>query len=108
MVKYRGDREASRSKGRKYDRDPGETRPWFCRSCGTGEQGASIPVGWYRLDRKIFAEGEPGSPPYLRLGLYCSIACVNDQTPRLHGIEAEVDRGELDPAGFDAITRRAR
>ncbi|GAA1101701.1 hypothetical protein [Nocardiopsis composta] len=107
MAKYRGDRKASHSKGRKYDRDPGETRLWFCRSCGTKERTGELPLGWYRLERKTFQESE-GRSPWLRLGLYCSIACINDQTPRLRGIEAEVDRGELDPAGFDAITRRAR
>ncbi len=67
-----------------------------------------MPVGWYRLDRKFaYIQGQVGSEsPFVRLGLYCSIACFEKQIPRLEGIEAEVDSGEVDPREFDEMRRR--
>ncbi len=60
-------------------------RPWYCRSCGHAETAEVIPTGWYALSR------HPGNREEraLRLGLYCSAACVEAQMPRLLGVEAD-------------------
>lgn len=59
-------------------------RTFFCRGCGQ-EQPAEIdgphigtPVGWYSLVRQI-GVGQKAQ----RLGLYCQLACISIQLPRM-------------------------
>ncbi|MFC4059085.1 putative dsRNA-binding protein [Planomonospora corallina] len=46
-------------------------RSFFCRVCQRVERGLWVPTGWYLLER---APG--GRSRHLRLGLYCSVACL--------------------------------
>lgn len=63
-----------------------EPRPFFCRSCGAEEVGMQVPTGWYSLVR---AQGAYDRQQH-RLGLYCSLACLEQQLPRLAGIERDL------------------
>ena len=82
---------SSREKKIEGDRLPDENariRPFFCRSCGTETRSVLVPRGWYQLTR---ATGSVTERPH-RLGLYCSLRCLDEQMPRLFGIE--IDLGE--------------
>ncbi|WP_433358696.1 double-stranded RNA binding motif domain-containing protein [Streptosporangium sp. CA-115845] len=46
-------------------------RSFFCRVCQRAERGLWVPAGWYLLER---APG--GQSRHIRLGLYCSVACL--------------------------------
>jgi hypothetical protein len=46
-----------------------------------------IPTGWISLGKHFT---EAGVPRTHRLGIYCSMACVNNQMPRLIGVEASL------------------
>jgi hypothetical protein len=60
-------------------------RPWYCRSCGQERAPSrNVPSGWYTLARHTGS----AEKPMLRLGVYCSIDCLEDQLPRLGGIAA--------------------
>jgi hypothetical protein len=62
-------------------------RPWFCRTCGVeGPCGPNVPEGWYSLTRHT----ADVKRPLIRLGVYCSVACIAGQVPRLHSIERDV------------------
>jgi hypothetical protein len=63
-------------------------RPFFCRTCGKEENSLTIPEGWYLLQRKI---GD--TVPNLRLGIFCSIDCIDEQLPRLRNIAIQADVG---------------
>ncbi|OLM09779.1 hypothetical protein Ae706Ps2_6241 [Pseudonocardia sp. Ae706_Ps2] len=49
----------------------GVERSYFCRSCKLTAVGISVPTGWYLLERSPGGGGR-----HLRLGMYCSLACV--------------------------------
>lgn len=66
-----------------------EGRPFFCRTCGKEERGVLVPRGWYTLMR---ATGSAEQKPH-RLGLYCSLRCLDEQMPRLFGIEDDLGAG---------------
>ncbi|WP_031173125.1 hypothetical protein [Streptosporangium roseum] len=46
-------------------------RSFFCRICQRAERGVWVPAGWYLLERAPGGKGR-----HIRLGLYCSIACL--------------------------------
>jgi Double-stranded RNA binding motif len=75
-------------------------RTFFCRSCQMVERGLWVPSGWYLLER---APG--GSGRHLRLGLYCSLACLMEAAGELaQGAAEHADRLGLDSE--DAHNRR--
>lgn len=86
-----GDQRAQRAKAR-IDRGlraapDRESRPYFCRTCGKEQRGAGVPEGWYSLSR----HRDWQTPrPISRLGLFCSLACLARQLPRLEGVEADL------------------
>jgi hypothetical protein len=61
-------------------------RPYYCRNCGAEQRSRLVPRGWYTLTR---ATGSMEERPH-RLGIYCSLACIDGQMPRLIGIEADL------------------
>ncbi len=91
---YRGEALAARCRDAETvqrARDDIETeRNWFCRTCGTLEVGRHVPQGWYLLERQDAVNGNRSGK--LRLGLYCSVACIVDQLPRLRGVERMLDK----------------
>ncbi|MDP9848128.1 putative dsRNA-binding protein [Streptosporangium lutulentum] len=46
-------------------------RSFFCRVCQRAERGVWVPAGWYLLERAPGGKGR-----HIRLGLYCSVACL--------------------------------
>jgi hypothetical protein len=46
-------------------------RSFFCRTCKRAHRGLWVPEGWYVVERAI-----GGGARHLRLGLYCSPACL--------------------------------
>jgi hypothetical protein len=58
-------------------------RPFWCRGCGDQHYGLTIPRSWYSLMRSV---GPTDLRP-IRLGLYCSIRCLQSQMERLTRIE---------------------
>ncbi|MEV4753453.1 putative dsRNA-binding protein [Streptosporangium amethystogenes subsp. fukuiense] len=46
-------------------------RSFFCRVCQRAERGLWVPAGWYLLERAPGGKGR-----HIRLGLYCSVACL--------------------------------
>ncbi|WP_068928036.1 putative dsRNA-binding protein [Planobispora rosea] len=46
-------------------------RSFFCRVCHRCENGLWVPAGWYLLERAPGGKGR-----HIRLGLYCSVACL--------------------------------
>ncbi|GAA3443349.1 putative dsRNA-binding protein [Planomonospora venezuelensis] len=46
-------------------------RSFFCRVCQRCERGLWVPAGWYLLERTPGGKGR-----HIRLGLYCSVACL--------------------------------
>jgi hypothetical protein len=61
-----------------------EPRPYFCRNCGEERLGIYVPADWYTLTRAPDAVGDRS----IRLGVYCSLACLEAYLPRLSGMEA--------------------
>ena len=47
-------------------------RVYYCRGCGAEAVGHYVPRGWYSTRRHL-GEGANGA---IRLGLFCSLACV--------------------------------
>lgn len=90
----------SRDKKISGDRLPANrhgTRPYYCRTCGVQVMGVMVPQGWYVLTR---AAGTMSDRP-IRLGLYCSIDCLEAQVPRLAGIDDDLGAGFNDaPSKF--------
>jgi hypothetical protein len=72
----------------KTPRPPGERteRMFYCRQCGKEENGFHVPFGWYTITRSLPLPARP-----LRLGMYCSVACLARQMPRLIGIGRDLD-----------------
>jgi hypothetical protein len=67
-------------------------RPWFCRSCGCEyAPGRHVPPGWYSVARHTGDE----TRPTIRLGVFCSVACLADQLPRLEGVEREASLSDV-------------
>ena len=66
-----------------------EQRPrvFCCRTCGHEEMSIVIPRGWYTLSRHT---GRPMERA-LRLGMYCTLECLQEQMPRLIGIAQDRD-----------------
>jgi hypothetical protein len=60
-----------------------EERTFFCRGCQLVERARHLPEGWYALERIHPRGRERGR---LRLGLYCSAACL---AARMGDIEAD-------------------
>lgn len=54
-------------------------RPFFCRTCQTEREARYVPEGWYSVSRHMGGL----ETPMVRLGLYCSAACLARQMPRL-------------------------
>jgi hypothetical protein len=73
-----------------------ESRSWYCRTCGLEEIGLHVPQGWYRLERK-----GTQSPPWARLGLFCSIECIAQMLIRLNGIERDLGESWDQFVGLD-------
>lgn len=74
--------------------DSRETRRYWCRECGRQVEAEAMPRGWYSLARHT---GDYQRPP-LRLGLYCSMACLIKQTPAMAAIEEQSgDRFDYSP-----------
>lgn len=69
--------------GKLLPQNNGQPRPYYCRSCGTSQQGIMVPRGWYSLMRSHGEEHQP----WLRLGMYCSAQCLSDQMPRIIDVE---------------------
>jgi len=46
-------------------------RSFFCRSCKRAHRGLWVPEGWYVVERAV-----GGGARHLRLGLYCSLPCL--------------------------------
>jgi hypothetical protein len=46
-------------------------RSFFCRSCKRAHRGLWVPEGWYVVERAL-----GGGARHLRLGLYCSLPCL--------------------------------
>lgn len=61
-------------------------RRWFCRTCGKQQDGDAVPIGWFSLGRH---SGQRGTP-VIRLGIYCSIPCLERQLPRIEGIGNQI------------------
>ncbi len=61
-------------------------REWFCRTCGVVERAAVVPDGWYTVERRDADRGR------LRLGVYCSVDCIECQVPRLRAVEQSLAR----------------
>jgi hypothetical protein len=72
-------------------------RPFFCRGCGAQQRSTLVPRGWYTVTR---ASGSTEIRPS-RLGLYCSIRCLDGQMDRLIGIEDDLgDAFDTIPSEF--------
>jgi hypothetical protein len=74
-------------------------RSFFCRSCKRAHRGLWVPEGWYVVER---ATG--GGARHLRLGLYCSLACLEQaavghlaeaQAANAHGGQADLMRDKV-------------
>ena len=80
-------------------------RSFFCRTCKRAHRGLWVPEGWYVVER---AAG--GGARHLRLGLYCSLPCL-EQAAGGHladGAEAKAVNAQADPVRDRArITERA-
>jgi hypothetical protein len=73
------------------------TRPYFCRGCGAEQRSVLVPRSWYTLTR---ASGSTEIRP-TRLGLYCSLRCIEGQMERLIGIEDDLgDTFDTAPSEF--------
>jgi hypothetical protein len=70
-------------------------RSFFCRSCKRAHRGLWVPEGWYVVER---ATG--GGARHLRLGLYCSLPCL-EQAAAGHLAEGAVARAG-NPGGGQA------
>lgn len=84
-----GDLEASRAKGRMdagRRRARRERRPYFCRMCGARVDAEFIPKDWFSLSRHMGNDAEKAH----RLGLYCSLACLDKRMPILRGIDTNL------------------
>lgn len=76
-------------------------RSYFCRTCKRANRGLWVPEGWYVVER---AAG--GGARHLRLGLYCSLPCL-EQAAAGHLAEARA-ADPADPGRDKArITERA-
>jgi hypothetical protein len=80
-------------------------RSFFCRSCKRAHRGLWVPDGWYVVER---AAG--GGARHLRLGLYCSLACL-EQAAGGHlaeGAASQDAKAQADPVrGKARIIERA-
>lgn len=80
-------------------------RSFFCHTCKRAHRGLWVPEGWYVVER---AAG--GGARHLRLGLYCSLPCL-EQAAAGHladGAEAKAVNAQADPVRDRArITERA-
>jgi hypothetical protein len=47
-------------------------RSYYCRGCGTEAAGCYVPRGWYSTRRHLGVGGNGA----IRLGLFCSLACI--------------------------------
>jgi hypothetical protein len=75
-------------------------RTWSCRTCRATVKSVYVPLGWYTLARQ---QGQtrrldPTRPKHTRLGLYCSIGCLERMLPRL-AAETEVVLGSAQDGG---------
>ena len=75
-------------------------RSFFCRSCKRAHRGLWVPEGWYVVER---ATG--GGARHLRLGLYCSLACL-EQAAAGHLAEARAVNAHAGQA--DLVRDKAR
>ncbi|HEX6524874.1 MAG TPA: hypothetical protein VF070_33445 [Streptosporangiaceae bacterium] len=89
------DAAASRPFGERLERS------FYCRSCRLTVRGLWVPVGWYVLER---AEG--GGGRHMRVGLYCSLDCLNAAGDDL--AEAEREAGARRGLPVDTGRDRAR
>ena len=67
--------------GQRLTEESRQVRPFFCRTCGAEQRGTHVPVGWYQLSRAAGAEVKAH-----RLGIYCSLDCLERQLPRLYSV----------------------
>ena len=78
-------------------------RSFFCRSCKRAHRGLWVPEGWYVVER---AAG--GGARHLRLGLYCSLPCL-EQAAAGHLAEGAVAPSGNAPGGqADLVRDKAR
>jgi hypothetical protein len=93
------DRKLADNRRAQYDQ---HLRPFFCRSCGAEQRSTLVPRGWYTLTR---ASGSRQETPR-RLGIFCSLECIDRQIPRLIDIEADPDeRFATVPSPFRQVDR---
>lgn len=72
-------------------------RGWFCRSCGQESAPSRVvPPGWYSIGRHTGV----AKRPIIRLGVYCSVACIARQLPRLEGIAEQQALADLTASPF--------
>jgi ribonuclease R len=76
-------------------------RSFYCRSCRLTARGRWIPTGWYVLERAAGGGGR-----HLRVGLYCSLACLAAAGSDLAAAEQDAGVRRGLPAG--AARGRAR
>jgi hypothetical protein len=91
----RADAAASRPFGQSAERS------FYCRACRLTARGRWIPAGWYVLERAAGGGGR-----HLRVGLYCSLACLAAADSDLAA--AEQDAGVRLGLPADAARDRAR
>ncbi len=78
-------------------------RSFFCRSCKRAHRGLWVPEGWYVVERAV-----GGGARHLRLGLYCSLPCL-EQAAAGHLAEGAAAPGSGRDAGkADLLRDRAR
>ncbi|HEY6315112.1 MAG TPA: helix-turn-helix domain-containing protein [Streptosporangiaceae bacterium] len=78
-------------------------RSFFCRSCKRAHRGLWVPEGWYVIER---AAG--GGARHLRLGLYCSLPCL-EQAAAGHLAEGAVAQAANAHGGLaDPVRDKAR
>ena len=73
-------------RGERLDSNSELTRPYYCRSCGVERQGVAIPRGWYALSRHTGTWQQKTH----RLGVFCSLDCLQQDLPRLDAIAADL------------------
>jgi|SRR5215471_2545904 len=77
-------------RGERLRADEPGVRLYYCRTCGVERRSLDIPIGWYLLSRQLGP-----TVPKMRLGIYCSIPCLEDQMARLEGIAERHTLDEL-------------
>lgn len=65
------------------------TRPYFCAVCTETTVSTGFPVNWYVLTRSRGAD-----LPKIKLGIYCSLECLEDNLDKLETMANAFDKHE--------------